>query len=428
MLTNSPQGQDASSIAAAGGSSALGARILTLADRLARFSESANGLTCTFMSPAHRAAAAELCKWMTAAGMTAHIDVVGNVVGRYPSARADAGTLIVGSHYDTVRNAGKYDGRLGILTGIVAVEELRRRNVALPFHLDVVGFSEEEGVRFSAPYLGSAAIAGRFDPDILKRRDATGQSLADVLLDRGGTAKAIATLACRDKLVGYVEVHIEQGPVLLHENLPIGVVSAIAGFARRRVTVRGVAGHAGAVPMSLRHDAASAAAEIVCMVERRCAQVPGLMGTVGQLQVPAGAINVIPALCELSLDIRSDNAGELERALGDIAARIEAIAARRGVSVEIEKVAELPPALCTPRLRDALGRAVMRQGLAVRSLVSGPGHDAVMFDGVTDVGMLFVRCGNGGISHSPLETITAADADMGVRVLLDFLTNFEVRP
>jgi len=425
MLTTSSQGQERNPNA---GGDVLGTRILALADRLARFSESANGLTCTFMSPAHRATAAELCKWMTAAGMTAHIDVAGNVVGRYASARPNAGTLIVGSHYDTVRNAGKYDGRLGILAGVVAVEELRRRNVALPFHLDVVGFSEEEGVRFSAPYLGSAALAGRFDPDMLKRRDATGQSLADVLRERGGTANAIAALARRDKLVGYIEVHIEQGPVLLHENLPVGVVSAIAGFARRRVTVRGVTGHAGAVPMALRHDAATAAAEIVSMVEQRCAQVPGLMGTVGQLQVPGGAINVIPGLCELSLDIRSDNAGELEKALGDIAARIEAIAARRGVSVEIENVAGLLPVICTPRLRDALGHSVARQGLPVRSLVSGPGHDAVMFDGVTDVGMLFVRCGNGGISHSPLETITAADADIAVRVLLDLLTNFEVRP
>jgi allantoate deiminase/N-carbamoyl-L-amino-acid hydrolase len=426
MLTSSPQGQEGSSIAADGG--ALGARILIMADRLAQFSESPDGLTCTFMTPAHRATAAEIRNLMNAAGAPAHIDVVGNVVGRYASARLDAGTLIVGSHYDTVRNAGKYDGRLGILTGIVAVEELRRRKVALPFHLDIVGFSEEEGVRFSAPYLGSAAMAGRFDASMLKRRDASGQSLAEVLRESGGTAETIAAVARRDKLVGYVEVHIEQGPVLLHENLPVGVVSAIAGFARRRVTVRGVAGHAGAVPMSLRHDAAAAAAEIISMVEQRCSEVPSLRGTVGQLQVPAGAINVIPALCELSLDIRSDNARELEKALGDIAARIEAIAARRGVSVEIEKVAELPPVLCTPRLRDALRRAVAHQGLTVRSLVSGPGHDAVMFDGVTDVGMLFVRCGNGGISHSPLETISAADADMGVRVLLNFLTNFEVRP
>lgn len=428
MLTSSPQGRDGSAVGVADAAHAFGARILNLADRLARFSESANGLTCTFMSAAHRETAAELCKWMTAAGMTAHIDVVGNVVGRYRSTHPDAPTLIVGSHYDTVRNAGKYDGRLGILTGIVAVEELRQRHVALPFHLDVVGFSEEEGVRFLAPYLGSAAIAGRFDPDLLKRRDASGQSLADVLRERGGTAKAIAALACRDRLVGYVEVHIEQGPVLLHENLPIGVVSAIAGFARRRVIVRGTAGHAGAVPMALRHDAAASAAEIVSMVEQRCAQVPGLMGTVGQLQVPGGAINVIPGLCELSLDIRSDNAGELEKALSDIAARIEAIAARRGVAVEIEKVAELPPVRCTPRLQEALGRAVAHRGLAVRTLVSGPGHDAVMFEGVADVGMLFVRCGNGGISHSPRETITAADADVAVCVLLDFLTSFELRP
>ncbi len=379
------------------------------------------------MSPAHRATAAELCKWMTAAGMSAHIDVVGNVVGRYASARADAGALIVGSHYDTVRNAGKYDGRLGILAGIVVVEELHRHNVALPFHLDIVGFSEEEGVRFTAPYLGSAAIAGRFDASILKRRDASGESLADVLRETDGTAEGIAAIARRDKLVGYIEVHIEQGPVLLHENVPVGVVTAIAGSARCRVIVRGVAAHAGAVPMPLRHDAAAAAAEIVGMVERRCAQVPGLMGTVGQLQVPAGAVNVIPGLCELSLDVRSDSADELKKALGDIAVRIEAIAARRGVSAEIEKVAELPPVRCTPRLQDALGRAVAHQGLAVRNLLSGPSHDAVMFDGMTDIGLLFVRCGNGGVSHSPLETITAADADIAVRVLLDFLTNFEVQ-
>jgi beta-ureidopropionase / N-carbamoyl-L-amino-acid hydrolase len=426
MLTTSAQGHDGSTAAAAG--DALGARVLAVADRLAQFSESPDGLTCTFMTAVHRATAAEIRNLMDAAGAPAHIDVIGNVVGRYASARLDAGTLIVGSHYDTVCNAGKYDGRLGILTGIVAVEELRRCNIVLPFHLDIIGFSEEEGVRFSAPYLGSAAIAGRFDAGMLKRRDANGHSLGEVLEESGGSAETIAAVARREKLVGYVEVHIEQGPVLLHENLPVGVVSAIAGFARRRVTVRGVAGHAGAVPMALRHDAAAAAAEIVSMVEQRCSLVPGLVGTVGQLQVPAGAINVIPALCELSLDIRSDNGGELEKALDDIARRIEAIAARRGVSVEIEEVAKLPPVLCTSRLRDALGRAVARQGLAVRSLVSGPGHDAVMFDGVTDIGMLFVRCGNGGISHSPLETIAAGDADIGVRVLLDFLTNFEVRP
>lgn len=379
------------------------------------------------MSPAHRAVAAELRRLMTDAGMSARVDVIGNVVGHYPAARPDAATLIVGSHYDTVRNAGKYDGRLGILVGIAAVEELRRRKLTLPFHLDVVGFSEEEGLRFSVPYLGSAAMAGRFDAGLLNRRDANGISLAEVLRETGGNAETIAAIARREQLLGYVEVHIEQGPVLLHEGLPVGVVSAIAGFARRRVTVRGVAGHAGAVPMQLRHDAAAAAAEIVSMVEHRCSEARGLMGTVGQLQVPAGAINVIPELCELSLDIRSGESDVLANAVGDISGRIEAIAARRGVSVEIEKIAELPPVACSPRLHDALARAVARQGLAVCHLVSGPSHDAVMFDGRTDIGMLFVRCGNGGISHSPLETITAADADMAVRVLIDFLIGFETR-
>ncbi len=423
MLTHSPLNRDRTSNGATG---SFGTRILDLADRLARISETTDGLTCTFMTPAHRATAAELCTLMTQAGMIARVDPVGNVVGRYCAATADAPALMIASHYDTVRDAGKYDGRLGILVGIVAVEELRRRQPILPFHLDVVGFSEEEGVRFSVPYIGSAAIAGRFDATILGRRDAEGHKLADVLRESGGDSTTIAALACREKLVGYVEVHIEQGPVLLHEGLPVGVVTAIAGLTRYRLTVRGVAGHAGTVPMNLRHDAAAAAAEIVSLVERRCAQSPGLVGTVGQLHVPDGAINVIPGRCELSLDIRAGDKAMLADAVDDVMRGIDAIAARRGVTIETEKLVEIPPALCSPRLQQALAAAVAGQRLAVRHLLSGAGHDAVMFDGLTDIGMLFVRCGNGGISHSPLETITPEDADIAARVLMDFVINFDV--
>lgn len=423
MLTDSPRPRDGNSN---GEAAKLGARILSLADRLAKHSETSDGLTCTFMTPAHRAAAGALRMLMTDAGMIVHEDVVGNVVGRYRAAREDAATLIIASHYDTVRNAGKYDGRLGILAGIVAVEELRRRGTTLPFHVDVIGFSEEEGIRFSVPFMGSAALAGRFDRSILTRRDAQGCSLGDVLRQRGGDAFSIAAIRPPAPLLGYLEIHIEQGPVLLQEGLPLGVVSAIAGLERHRLKIRGVAGHAGTVPMGLRHDAAAAAAEIVALVERRCAAVPDVVGTVGQLQVPDGAINVIPAVCELSLDIRASERHGLACAVADIFKGIDEIAARRGVSVEAEQLLSTAPTPCSPHLQTALAEATVRQGLAVRRLFSGAGHDAVMFDNLTDIGMLFVRCGNGGVSHSPLETITAEDADYAVRVLLDLLVNSEI--
>jgi allantoate deiminase/N-carbamoyl-L-amino-acid hydrolase len=377
------------------------------------------------MTPAHRATAAELRTLMIDAGMIVHEDVVGNVIGHYPAAHDSAPTLIVASHYDTVRNAGKYDGRLGILVGIVVVEELRRRKATLSFHVDVVAFSEEEGIRFSIPFIGSAAMAGRFDQTSLNQRDAEGYSLSEVLRQSGGDAGSIATISRPSPLLGYVEVHIEQGPVLLHEGLPLGVVSAIAGLERYSVKIRGVAGHAGTVPMSLRHDAAAAAAEIIALVEQRCSSAPGLMGTVGQLRVPDGAINVIPALCELSLDIRAGEKLALASAVADVLTGIGTIAMRRGVTVEVEKLVETAPTPCSLRLQKALATSVARQGVAVRHLVSGAGHDAIMFDGLTDIGMLFVRCGNGGVSHSPLEAITAEDAELAVRALLDVLINLE---
>lgn len=422
MLTDSPRPREGNSN---GEAARLGRRILSLADRLAKHSETTDGLTCTFMTPAHRATAAELRMLMTDAGMMVDEDVVGNVIGRYRAAGDDAATLIIGSHYDTVRNAGKYDGRLGILAGIVVVEELRRQNATLSFNVEVVGFSEEEGIRFSIPFIGSAAMAGRFDQAILNQRDGEGYSLGEVLRQTGGDVASIAAIRRPSPLLGYVEVHIEQGPVLLHEGLPLGVVSAIAGLERHRIKIRGVAGHAGTVPMSLRHDAAAAAAEIIALVEQRCLSAAGLMGTVGQLQVPGGAINVIPALCELSLDIRAGEKRVLTSAVADVLTGIEAIATRRGVTIETEKLVETTPTPCSPRLQKSLATALAQQGIAVRHLVSGAGHDAIMFDGLTDIGMLFVRCGNGGVSHSPLETITAEDAELAVRVLLDLLINLE---
>src|SRR5262245_3365482 len=417
-------GMEAESAAGRAGQDALGKRIIELAARLAQWSESADGLTCTYLTPAHRAVAAELRDLMRAAGMTAEIDGVGNVVGRYAAADPAAKALIVASHYDTVINAGNYDGRLGILTGLVAVEELHRSGRRLPFHIDVIGFSEEEGVRFSAHYIGSSAIAGRFDMRLLQYRDAVGQSVAGVIHKAGFDPETIPSLARQPQdLLGYVEVHIEQGPVLLQEGLPIGIVTSIAGTARYSVTVTGMAGHAGTVPMPGRRDAAAAAAEIVLYVERRCAAAPTLVGTVGRLNVPGGAINVIPGRCDLSLDIRAADDATRDAAAADVLAEIDRIARRRNMKVEIKEIQRAPAVPCSPGLQAQLAAAVERAGIRPRHLPSGAGHDAVSFKGVTDIAMLFVRCGNGGISHSPLETITAADADIATRILLDVLVN-----
>jgi N-carbamoyl-L-amino-acid hydrolase len=404
----------------------FGAKILDMARELAQFSETADGLTCTYLSPAHKASAARLRDWMRSAGLAVEIDAVGNVVGRYAGAANASRTLMVGSHYDTVTNAGQFDGRLGILIALAVAGHLHCTGRRLPFHLEVIGFSEEEGVRFSAPYLGSSAIAGSFDETVLDRHDANGVSLATLLREEGVDVTAIRKLARRpETLRGYLEVHIEQGPVLLQNDLPVGIVTSIAASARFRVTIRGVVGHAGTVPMSLRHDAAAAAAEIVLAVERRCAEGPNLVGTVGQLVVPHGIINVIPGYCELSLDIRAGDDASHAAAIADILAAICQIAERRGVIAEVAKIAHHAAVSCAPQIQSALARAVSRNGIEPFYLGSGAGHDGEMFAGVTDIGMLFVRCGNGGISHSPRETVTAADVDIAARILLDAILNLD---
>jgi allantoate deiminase/N-carbamoyl-L-amino-acid hydrolase len=420
---------EAKSAEGGAGQGAFGRRIMALADRLARWSESSDGLTCTYLSPAHRSVAAEIRDWLRHAGLAAEIDAVGNVVARYAAADPAARTLILASHYDTVRNAGKYDGRLGVLAALVLVEHLARCGRRLPFHLDVIAFSEEEGVRFSSSFLGSSALAGRFDPALLERRDADGHALAAVMRGAGLDPAKIPALARRgDELLGYLEVHIEQGPILLEEGLPVGIVSAIAGTVRALVTITGTAGHAGTVPMARRHDAAAAAAELVLYVERRCAQAPTLVGTVGQLAVPDGAINIIPGRCELSLDIRAADDATRDAAVADVTAEIGRIAARRGVAIESREVQRTAAVACSPRLQSLLADAVARAGVGPRHLASGAGHDAMMFDGVCDLAMLFVRCGNGGVSHSPREIITAEDADIAVRVLLDAVLRLAQTP
>jgi N-carbamoyl-L-amino-acid hydrolase len=309
---------------------------------------------------------------------------------------------------------------------LVLVAAQHRAGLRFPFDLELIAFSEEEGLRFGKAYIGSSAAAGRFDPQLLQRRDAAGISLTQALRDAGHDPAAIDRLARRrEDLLGYIELHIEQGPVLLAEGIPIGVVTSIAGASRYSVTVRGAAGHAGTVPMPLRHDAAAAAAEMILLVERRCAQKPDVVGTVGQIVIANAAANVIPGRCEFSLDIRSGHDAAREAATSDIFAELERIAARRGVTIDIQEISRVAAAACAPSMQARLARAVERRGLPVRYLASGAGHDAVQFSALTDIGMLFVRCGNGGISHSPLETVTADDVDIAAQVLLDVLVSFD---
>jgi hydantoinase/carbamoylase family amidase len=357
--------------------------------------------------------------------MDVHIDAAGNVVGRYASNDPQAKTLITGSHYDTVRNGGKYDGRLGILLPIAIVRDLRARGERLPFHLEVIGFAEEEGVRFRSTFLGSRAITGHFDMALLDQLDADGVTMRDALLQAGHDPQQIPAIA-RDpaSLLGYVEVHIEQGPVLLERGLPLGVVTAIAGSSRYLVELAGVASHAGTTPMPMRRDAAAAAAEIVLLVEKRCSDGGSLVGTVGQLQVPDGSVNVIPGRCRLSLDIRAASDAGRIAAVKDIMDGIQAICERRGIEFSVEQLVDAAAAPCAPRLMEQLGDAVQRAGLPRFELLSGAGHDAMAMAAVTEVAMLFTRCGNGGISHNPLETMTADDADIAARVLLDFLRSY----
>ena len=404
----------------------FGPAIMQWSEELAAWSGDSDALTCAYMTPAHRQTAAQLLAWMRDAGMDAHIDAVGNVVGVYRSDAPDAKTLMTGSHYDTVRNGGKYDGRLGILLPIALVRHLHQRGEKLPFHFEIVGFAEEEGVRFKSTFLGSTAVTGRFDLSLLDQTDADGVSMRDALLAAGHDVTRIPAIARNPAdLLGFVEVHIEQGPVLLERDLALGVVTAIAGSSRYLVDLTGLASHAGTTPMSMRKDAAAAAAEIVLLVEQRCAQAPSLVGTVGQLQVPGGSVNVIPGACKLSLDIRAADDAVRLAAVKDVLDGIAAICARRQVEYRLQQIVDAKAAPCAPRLMQQFGDAIERAGLPRFDLLSGAGHDAMAMAAITDVAMLFTRCGNGGISHNPLETMTADDADIAARVLLDFLRNYK---
>ena len=403
----------------------LGPLIMRWLDELAACSEDPVELTRRYLTPEHAQAAEIVMERMREAGMNTWLDAVGNVVGRFPGRRPNARRLILGSHLDTVRNAGKYDGALGVLLPIACLKALHERGERLDYPVDVIAFGDEEGLRFQATLIGSRAVAGEFEAGLLTAVDEDGVRLHEALRSFGLDPGAVGEAGYRrDEVAGYVEVHIEQGPVLEAENLPVGVVTSIAGATRRRVEVMGRAGHAGTVPMHLRHDALAAASEVVTAIERVCLEMPGTVGTVGMLKTMPGAVNVIPGIVEFSVDVRADSDDRRHEALRRIDDAVAAVTERRGVLFDCVTTHETGACRCSPWLMQRLGGAIEAEGIEVRELPSGAGHDAMAMAHLTDVGMLFVRCKD-GISHHPAESMTEADAAVAARVLLRFLEAFD---
>jgi N-carbamoyl-L-amino-acid hydrolase len=419
-----------------------GKNIMLWSERLAQYSEpqwaEKNQLTCTYLTPAHIQTAAELRALMHEAGFDdVNIDAVGNVVGIYRGAQSDANahvssvpvkTLLTGSHYDTVRNGGKYDGRLGILIPIACVAELVRQKRRLPFDFEVVGFSEEEGQRFRATFLASGALTGDFDPAWLDQQDADGVTMRQAMQSAGLPGEMLhITQLKRDPstYLGFVEVHIEQGPILCEGGLPLGVVTSINAGVRATCKITGLAAHAGTTPMLMRQDALLAAAEISLMVESRARQDEGSVATVGQMQVPGGSVNVIPGECLFTLDMRAPFDHQRDALVNDILAQAHAIAARRQVKFEFSEAMRASAAPSDPSLQQRWERAVQSVGQPVFKLNSGAGHDAMKLHTIMPQAMLFVRGGNRGISHNPLEIISEEDATLATQAFMVLLEGFQ---
>jgi allantoate deiminase len=389
-------------------------------DLLGAISDEPERLTRQFAGEAMRRANQAVGEWMQAAGMEVHQDNVGNLRGRYEAAGPNRPVLILGSHLDTVRDAGRYDGPLGVMVAIAAVQRLHDRDERLPFAIEVIAFADEEGLRFSSTYLGSRAVAGLLGASDLDRPDPDGVTIAQAIGAFGGDPSRIGDDRWHGRPVGYVEVHIEQGPVLEGLGLPVGVVTAIAGQARYRVTFVGSAGHAGTVPMRGRRDALAAAAEFVLAVESAGTSREGLVATVGQLTVHPGASNVIPGEVAVSLDVRHPDELTRIESTRQLVERAHEIASRRGVESTAELLSDNSSVPCSANLQALLTRAVEACGLTPVHLASGAGHDAVPMSSITEVAMLFVRC-KGGISHNPAESVTKEDVAVSIDVLERFL-------
>jgi allantoate deiminase len=399
-----------------------GRRLMDRLDEFARFSDEEGKLTRLYLSNSHREAALQYIAWCAEIGLEAKIDPSGNVFARYEGKRADAPALMLGSHIDTVRDAGRYDGNLGALAALAVVEELNARGERLDVAVEIVAFGDEEGVRFPTTLTGSRAFAGLFSRASLDQSDADGVTLRQALKQFGCEPEAVTKMRGKN-VAAFVELHIEQGPVLESEGLAIGVVTAINGATRFHATLRGVAGHAGAVPMSLRQDALAAAAEMILMMEARARADEDLVATVGRLDVVPGAVNVIPGEVHFTIDIRAPRDIRRQRAVAEIDKRLNAIARERNVALTLRHTHDAGAYVCDPGIVAGLKAAVERIGQPVRMLPSGAGHDTMIMGQLCPAGMLFLRC-KGGISHNPQESITVEDVEIGLAALLDYVRNF----
>lgn len=395
------------------------ARIMARCDALAEISEEEDSLTRVYLSPEHLRANACVAEWMQVAGMRTWQDAVGNICGRYEAAEPGAAALLLGSHLDTVRNAGRYDGMLGVLSAIETVQWLHDRQMRLPLAIEIVGFGDEEGTRFGITLLGSRGLTGNWPQSWVTHPDGNGITVAEAMQDVGLDAAQIAQAArAVEDIAAYLELHIEQGPCLEQADLALGVVTAINGARRLNCCFTGEAGHAGTVPMTHRKDALAAAAEWMLFVEQTTREHdPQLVATVGTLSCLPGAVNVIPGEVQLSLDVRGPQDEALERLLSALLTQAEAIALRRGLRFSAHEYYRIAATTCDIRLQQALSHAVETvQGRSI-SLPSGAGHDAIAMAERWPVGMLFVR-NHRGISHHPAESVQAADVALGVRAWL----------
>ena len=397
-------------------------RMMARLDELAAVTDEPGKLTRLYLSPSYRAACDRFSAWAHETGLDPILDPACNVRARYEGRTKNAPALMIGSHIDTVRDAGRYDGNLGALAALAAVEVLAAEGQRFDFAIEIVAFGDEEGVRFPTTMTGSRALAGLSPVDALSRRDADGVTLREALIACGGQPDKLETLRAGG-INAFVELHIEQGPVLETEGLALGTVVAINGATRLAATVQGLAGHAGAVPMGLRQDALAAAAEMILAVEARAKSEVDLVGTVGRIDAEPGAVNVIPGLVRFSLDIRGPRDEPRRRAVADIVGAMQAIAERRKVKLAVAQTHEAQAYICDPRIVAGFDAALTATGEPAFHLPSGAGHDTMIMGQLCPSGMLFVRC-KGGISHNPLESITTEDASKALAALVAFIRQF----
>ena len=403
----------------------LATEVIARIGELAAISETPGQLTRRYLTAEHRQANAVVGQWMVAAGMTVHQDAAGNIVGRYEGVPGDGPALIMGSHLDTVVNAGKFDGMLGVLCAIACVQALSQQGRRMTFPIEVIGFADEEGVRFGTTYLGSRAIAGNLDPQTLDRTDNDGISFRQAMTEFGLDAATIGAAARQaGEVMAFLELHIEQGPVLEALDLPAGAVTAINGQTRLSVAITGEAGHAGTVPMTLRRDALAVAAEGILAVETICGEGDDVVGTVGIIQASPGAINVIPGDVTFTVDVRARDDPARRDAVAAVIRAIRAAAERRGCIAQITFLHRAASAPCSENMTAVIEQAIADVGITPTRMPSGAGHDAAAMAELCDVGMIFLRS-DGGISHNPAERTSREDIAAGIKVMLAVLDQLE---